>query len=399
MPAWVSTPTCATGCRRGEIYRLAFLPKSIIDSFCAMRHQTCQRRNEDDLANDLKIQYMPLKFKIWPIAGLVAAAAVPLVTAKEPERIYSLEEVAIIDRETKLWRLVDATKTVDANLGLLSAAGFPATEVEAIKPRLVAMWEVDLGLRLDWLGEPTLTKIRELEPEFIIQMRKARARNQVVRLGGAREPLTPEQIKGRWRSEIVRLLSDRELQEFTLMNSPSAVALDKLTKDLVLTVDERRTLYQWKQQFEGDKLMVRSQSHLKLGEIAARLQEAQLDHWQRMRDLLGDDRFEVYLRAADAGFAHMADVLNQIPDLNRTDALNLWWIRKKDQLADTRMIWGSERYQLKVKAYEAAVAVLGAAPLKIYEVNADAKWLERKNPYAFNKSSRAARAGDYRAVE
>jgi len=328
-----------------------------------------------------------LKIKFW--LSLCLAAWVS-ASGRESERIYSLDEVAVIDRENKLWRLVDAAKTVEANIQGLLAARFPAAEVEALKPRLVAMWAVDLGLRLDGVDQTTLAKIKELEPEYAIRLRRARVRALVVRLGGEHEPLTPVAIQGRWRSEIMRLLDDRELQEFTLMNAPSAVALDKLTKNITLTLDERRTLYRWKQDFVGEKLMLSSQSHFRGGELSAHLLEAQLDYWRQIRELLGDDRFAVFLKAADPGFERMAGELDRIGGVHAAQVLDLWEIRKKDEVENSLIPSGSSRYGRAIKLYESAAAILGAEALAIYEQSGDAKWLERNNPFQGGKAEKVA---------
>jgi len=336
---------------------------------------------------------MPLKLRFFFCTWLVVILAVASAEGREiKERVYTLDEVAAIDRENKLWRLVDATKTVEDNIQRLLSAGFSSTDVEAIRGRLVVMWEIDLGLRLDWLDQATLGRIKELEPEYAIKLRRARVHAEIFRLGGEHEPLTPSAIQGRWRSEIMRLLDDRELQEFTLMNSLSAVALDKLTKDITLTLDERRTLYRWKQDFEGEKLMIQSQSHFRGGELSAHLREAQLDYWRQLREFLGDARLAVFLKAADPGYDRMAGELDQIGGVQASQVLDLWEIRKKDEVNNSLIPSGSSRYRRAIKVYESAVAVLGAEVLEIYKQSGDANWLERNNPFQGGKAEKVAEA-------
>lgn len=312
------------------------------------------------------------------------------VSAKgsESERIYSVEEVAIIDRENKLWRLVDATKTVDANIQRLLDAGFPSAEVEAIRPRLAAMWEIDLGLRLDWLDQATMDKVKELEPEYTIKLRRARVRAEIFRLGGENEPLTPGQIRDQWRNAIVEIMDEYEREQFALLNSHQANTLAKFAKDVNLTTAELKILCEWQLDYTGTIQMINRQTRLSSRDMAvnaARRKEALLDHWQRMRGLLGDDRFATYLRAADIGFGRMVEVLRRISGVGNGQYLDLWWLRKKDEIAEVQMIWGSARSQLKIKNHEAALAVLGMEKLKIYEQFSDAKWLERNNPYQAGK--------------
>ncbi len=313
-----------------------------------------------------------------------------LAKGVESERIYTLADVSAIDRENKLWRLVDPTESVEANIQRLLLAGIPVKEVEALKPRLVAIW-VDLdpnpSLHLEWLDRKTMAKIAELAPEYEILMRKARVDEALFRLGGKHEPLTPGQIRARWDSAIWELLDLDERQEFMLLNSGPALALQEMTKNLHLTVNERRNLCHLQQDYLGSlqKITMDRSYRMQSREGAYRL-EALLDFRQRMRDLLGDDRFAAYLQAADAGFARMSGVLSQVAGMNSSIALNLWWIRKTDELADVRVPWSREHHQQKAKMYDSACVVLGPSAVKVYEGCGDAEWLKRNKPYQFNKA-------------
>ena len=106
-----------------------------------------------------------------------------------------------------------------------------------------------------------------------------------------------------------------------------------------------------------------------------------------MRDLLGDKRFATYLRTSDAGFGRMSFVLDQIPEINDKMVLDLWWIRKKDELEDLRKIpWIISRQERKVEVYESAITVLGATGMTFYLQDDDSKWLKRKPTPQFGRT-------------
>jgi hypothetical protein len=155
-----------------------------------------------------------------------------------------------------------------------------------------------------------------------------------------------------------------------------------------LTTAELKTLCEWQADYAGTIQMINRQTQLStrdLDFIAARKKEALVEHWQRMRGLLGDDRFATYLRAADAGFARMVEVLRRISGVGNGQILDLWWLRKKDEIAEVQKIWGSARSKLKIVNYEAALVILGGEALAVYEQFSDAKWLEGRTTYQGSK--------------
>ncbi len=321
------------------------------------------------------------KRKFWPGLAFAILAVLALARGEDSDRVYSLAEVAVIDRENKLWRAVDVTRTVGANVERWLACGCSPVEVDALKPRLAAMWQVEPWLHFGWLTPDTATRIQELTPEYTVRLREARVREMLNRLGGEYDPLTPPQVYAQWRTAILRELDDRELKDVVLLNSAPALTLYDLTKNLSLTVEERRSLCLLQQDYAGSVQQINlSRSYLSSGQFAVSRTEDLLDYWQRMRDLLGDDRFAAYLQAADPKFGRMVGVLTQIDGVTYAKALDLWWVRKKDELADVRMVTGNARFQLKIKASESASVILGPDALVIYEANEDAKWLKRNRP-------------------
>jgi hypothetical protein len=332
--------------------------------------------------------------KPWPRLGLLLLAIIGVARSEDSERVYSLAEVTVIDQENKLWRAVDVTRTVEANVERLLAAGCPAAEVDAIKPRLATMWKVEPWLHLGWLAPGTAERIAELTPEFTVRLKEARVREMLNRLGGLRDPLTSVQVYAQWRTAIYQQLDDRELKDVVLLNSAPALALYGMLKGQPLTLEERRSLCLLQQEHLGSlQPATESRAYLPSGKVTRDRAEALLDYWQQMRDLLGDDRFAAYLQAAEARFARMAGVLQLTDGVTNAKVLDLWWVRKKDELADLRMVAGSERYQLKIKAEELATDILGPDALQVYLTDDDARWLKRNKPVPLFRKGQVAQKG------
>ena len=287
-----------------------------------------------------------------------------------------MSEVAAIDRENKLWRLVDANEGVDANMQRLVAAGVSVAEIEKFKPRLIELWgDIDPSLQIDWLDQKTLAKIEALKPDYVIPMRRARINHELYRLGAENLPVTPDGIKSRWRDAIWSILDLDQREKFTLMNSARAIALSRLIKDLPTTTQERLSLCQLQQDSYRDKFSPDGNTP---AQIIVNGKQAWLHYWQNMRDLLGDERFANYMRKSDAGFGRMSFVLDQITGMNGKMVLDFWWIRKKDELEDARTPGELSHFQRKMEIYDSAAAVLGSNGMIIYLADDDSKWLERK---------------------
>ena len=316
---------------------------------------------------------LKLKF-LFCTCALAVSIATPAI-GKPAERIYTLAEAAAIDRENDMWQMVDATQETEPNIVRLRVAGFPAAEVEEFKVRLAAFWESEPLPYYGRLDRETVAKLKEVEREYQVRMREAIIRKETGLTRGQHAPETPGEVRNLWRRAIIGQLEYREIKEFLLLNSASARGLYRLTKDVTMTLGERRRLCELQQDI--DRIAARPAGTR--WEIAAQ-QEVLLNDRQRMRRVLGDDRFMLYLQAADARFAEMAAVLKAIAGVNHGKILDLWVLRKKDQLEEEPLNWGSASTQRRLKTYESAVAVLGKEALGAYQDNADANWLLKNGP-------------------
>lgn len=319
--------------------------------------------------------FQKLSFRVF-VFFLVSSASVRS-KAQDTESFYSMSAVAAIDRENKLWRLVDPNEGVEANVQRLVAAGVSVGEVEKIKPRLIELWgDIDPSLQLDWLDRDTLTKIEALKTQYVVPMRRARIDDELDRLGGDDSAVTPYEITARWHDKIWSLLDLDQRDNFRLMNSARAIILCRLTKDLPTTTEERIALCRMQREYYHSSFSLVGDRPT---QITINGKVALLNYWRSMRDFLGDERFTTYMRTSDAGFGRMAFVLDQAPEMTSKMILDLWWIRKKDQIEDLRPAYGRTPWdQRRRELYDSAVTVLGSAAMAVYLADDDSKWLEAR---------------------
>lgn len=286
------------------------------------------------------------------------------------ERMLTDEEVAGLERENKLWRLVRPDEDTAANLARIRAAGFTAEEVAAMEPRLAAMWDVPFERNFGWLRPETAEQIRAVDRQFITRMRVTRLYAATgIRTGGL-APVKVEALNRLWRGAILRALDYDEIAEFRLMNSASAREEMRRVQDLTLTEDELRTLFVWRREYDVRQVPVQPDARL-----SSVQQEARLDQWRRTRDLLGDERFVRYLERDHAGFETMRRALKKVQVTDASVALNLWWLRQKEGHVRNEEPRGPVRDELTAALRVKVAAIIGEAPLADYLADEDARWL------------------------
>ena len=304
------------------------------------------------------------------LTGLALLLAAPGWGADE--RLLSPAEVAGMDRENAMWRLVKPDEGATANLARLRQAGYSEDEVAALQPQLAALWAVPYQRNYGWLRPETVERIQAIDREFVRRIRAAHVFSQTgIQVGeSARE--TPASINRQWRDAILEGLNVRESAEFRLMNSALARDEARLAKGLVLTADEQRTLFVWRQDYEG-------RHGVSLGTTTglSRWQRQDLlDQCRQLRDLLGDDRFAVYFSRANPGFDRMRATLVRLGESNATAMLDLWWLRQKEAVAIDRIIGltAEERVERITRLRDRAADMLGDR-LAGYLEDEDGRWL------------------------
>lgn len=303
------------------------------------------------------------------LSGLFAPAA---RSQGNGDHLLTTAELRILERENAMWRLVRPGEPVEENLARLGAAGFTPEEVAALQPRLAAMWDVPVERNFGWLHEDTVRQIREIDRQFIGRMRAVRLHEATGIRPGGRSPGSANSLTRLWRGAVFKVLDYDEIAEFRLMNSASAREVGRLVEGLTLSDDELRTLFEWQREFAGAHGPTLPGSD---GQPAWWRQE-QLDQWRRIRDLLGDERFAVYLSRASARFEHMQQALAGSGDPGVTAALDLWWLRQSYEGArSNRNPVVRREDELKAETRAQALAILGAEQLADYMADQDGRWL------------------------
>lgn len=309
----------------------------------------------------------------WPLYAISDGAE---------DRLFSPEEFALLDRENKLWRKVRPEDDIAVNLSTLRAAGFSEAELLAAQPRLTELWTIPHERYYGWLPAATAMKIQAIDRAFIVQMRAALLRTvRGVQLD--RFPRSsPQEVNARWRREILRALDYDEIAEFRLMNSPAARDVGERADAFALTEDERRLLIEWEREFRS------IYSGYYGGRNDLMREEAGLDHWGRMRELLGDDRFLIYLARSEKDFAKMSARLRAIPGVTATQILDVWWVRRALQIARRGVGQWPRILQLAHEAEDKTSRLLHAGAFHAFAVSEEAAWMFPKQD---NLATRAAR--------
>ncbi|WP_415908777.1 hypothetical protein [Oleiharenicola sp. Vm1] len=304
------------------------------------------------------------------LRAVLSAACLLAISALAPaqEKLLTPDEVRRIDRENEFWRALHADEDADASLARLRRRGANAEELAWFAPRLEALWHIDVPREWGWLRPEQVAAIKEVDRAFVPRLRAARLRAATgIEIDPAHRGESLLLATSRWQRAVLRTLDYDQIGEFRLMNSPSAQRTARHFEDVPLTDDERRTIYDWQREFEASAGPDGRKQR-------AGQRDARLDHWRRIRDLIGDDRFAVYLASAEPKFARMHDALGE--EIDAATALDAWWIREQ--------FWGDYEKPRGFAVPTRAVAAraeerlrqrLGESLFARYVASPDAKWL------------------------
>ena len=307
-------------------------------------------------------------------ATLLLAGAMAATPENQAERIFTAGELAALDRENAMWRQVRVDAEVPEILQAWRKAGFTEEEVNALAPRLSSLWEVSSSRHYGWLHEDTVEQLKEVDREFIVRMRAVRLQQATgVQLAG-RSAATVRGVERQWRQAILRVLDYDEITEFMLMNSSAAREAARLCEGVDLSADEQRMLFLWHREFDlahehGGLQPSRSRS--------PGWREARLDHLAKIQELIGPERFAVYLGRAEPGFEEMRKALARIDADENAAALEVWWIRQRLELAHARqpLLTSNNVQEADAQAQAKVLAVLGEERFKRYAEEDHALWL------------------------
>lgn len=305
---------------------------------------------------------------------LLSALLAPDGPLRSEEKLLSPAELSALDRQNRMWRLVRPDKEVAENLQAWRSAGFTAKEVEELRFRLVELWTVPVDRNFGWLRPEAVEKIQALDKEFIPRMRAARLHAAVGVRAGPDRVGSVSAVDQQWRRAILRLLDYDELAEFRLTNSVAARDLSRLLDGLTLTTGEERRLFQLERDYRA--AYDRNPAVAPRAPGAAE-REAWLDHLTALREELGNERFAVYLRRANAEFDTMDAALGRLAETRPDVAVEMWWMRQKLALQRAKGSFASAREQdgLVTNAQTRARELLGDEALDLYLGSDNARWL------------------------
>lgn len=301
-------------------------------------------------------------------------ALVPLAGAAGEERLLTPDDLAALDRQSAMWRLVRPEEDVEANLRRWREAGCTSADVAALSGQLAALWHIGIERYYGWLDAATIERIAAVDREFVVRLRALRLHQATGITAGPPGPRTITALNVLWRRAILRVLDDDELGEFRLMNSGPAREISRLLEGIPRSTAEDRRLFQLERDFQlayaaGDLPgPPRADRHYR---------EARLDHLMAIREVLGDGRFAAYLSRADPDFAGMREALGRLAPEDATLAVDLWRVRQKDGIARLRQTATVPRTpgERDAEVQAAALDVLGPDRFSRYMQEADAGWL------------------------
>jgi len=293
---------------------------------------------------------------------------VVIVSAAAQDKLLTPDELRRLDRENEFWRALRADDDTTASLARLRRHGATAEELSWFEPKLARLWDVDVPREWGWLRPEQIDAIKEVDRAFIPRVRAARLRAATgIEIDPAHRGETLLVVNARWQRAVLRVLEYDQMAEFRLMNSASAQRTGRHFENVPLTDDERRTIYDWQREFEATA-----------GPGGSRLRRTQraelLDHRRRIRDLIGDDRFAVYLASAEPAFARMHDALGE--DVDSTTALDAWAIREQFAIErDAPRDMGVSSNTIAARTEQRLRQRLGEPLFGRYSASAEAKWL------------------------
>lgn len=320
-----------------------------------------------------------------PLLFYFALLTFAVVAATADEKLLTPEELNRIDRENELWRSLRAEDDTDAALVRLRRHGASTEELNWFEPKLARLWSVDVPRAWGWLRPEQIDAIKEVDRAFIPRVRAARLRAATgIEIDPFHRGETLLAVSARWQRALLRVLDYDQIAEFRLMNSESAQKTGRHFENVPLTDDERRTIYDWQREFETT---APGGVHSRHGR-----HEAVLDHRRRIRELIGDDRFAVYLASAEPRFARMHDALGE--DVENTTALDAWVIREQFSLErDAPRDFGVSISTLAGRTEARLQQRLGEPLFARYVATAEAKWL---TSFRLRIGGRPARKADAR---
>lgn len=295
-----------------------------------------------------------------------------LAEAAPDERLLSSADLAVMDRDNAMWRVVQVDDDVETNLRLWRSKGFTEAEVNRLGPSLIAVWDVAVERNYGWLSQEAIEQIQKVDRKYTAHLRALRLFSAFGIRTDALRPEGMASLSREWQRAIQHRLEDRDLQEFRLMNSRSALTIARLAKGLNLSTDEMRTLCEWQREFdEQHERDPRNQGYFHRSWRA----EDNLEYWTNVRSLLGDARLVVYLARADPDFDRMSQTVTRLGVSAPTTMLDLWWLKEKREITTARTNDRKEAERVAQLTHDGAEELLGKVCFAQYSQDETARWM------------------------
>lgn len=282
------------------------------------------------------------------------------------------DEIAWLERENAMWRIVRVDDDAKTNLKRLKQSGFSPEEVAQIQERLLSIWDVDVQRNRGNLPDEAMERIKEIDAKFVTRLRAVRLYEVTAIQPGFRLPETMGELHRDWQRSIRRVLDHEEFNEFRLLNSPSALRMTRLLEGVEVNPLELRTICLWQREFERAYGFQRGPTERKRD---VGFKEAQIEHGRRIQALLGSARFATFLRREDPAFDRLAQALGPTHATDHPTGLTLWWMHQEHDVAlmkASRRI--SERERLQEELTGKVMALLGPDRYESYRNQADEIW-------------------------
>ncbi len=296
----------------------------------------------------------------------------PSVRGGGSEHLFSSADLAVMDRDNSMWRVVRVDDDVETNLRLWRSKGFTEAEVNRLKPSLIIVWTVEVERNYGWLSPEAIEQVQKVDRTYIVHLRALRLFNAFGIRSDALRPEGMTSLNREWQRAIRHRLDDRDGREFLLMNSRSALTIARLGDGLNFSTDEMRTLCEWQREFEEQhERDPRNQGYFHRSWRA----EDNLEYWTNVRSLLGDARLVVYLARADQEFDRMNQTVTRLGISASTTVLDLWWMKEKRETATARNHDREESERVERLTHEGAEELLGKVRFAQYSQDETARWL------------------------
>jgi hypothetical protein len=292
--------------------------------------------------------------------------------AAADERLLSSTDLAAMDRDNAMWRVVQIDDDVETNLRLWQSKGFAEAEVNRLKPSLIAVWDVAVERNYGWLSQEAIEQIQKIDRTYTAHLRALRLFNAFGIRTDALRPEGMTSLSREWQRAIQHRLDDRDLREFRLMNSRSALTIARLGQGLNFSTDEMRSLCEWQREFEEQhERDPRNQGYFHRSWRA----EDNFEYWTKVRSLLGDSRLVVYLARADRDFDRMNRTVTSLGVSDPTTVLDLWWMKEKREIATARTNDRKEAERVSRLTHDGAEELLGKVRFAQYSQDETGRWL------------------------